>query len=31
VTAFQQHNALSDDGVVGPDTAAALNSAVSGG
>jgi len=31
VTAFQQDNGLSDDGVVGPDTAAALNSAVSGG
>lgn len=31
VTAFQQDNGLSADGVVGPDTAAALNSAVSGG
>jgi murein L,D-transpeptidase YcbB/YkuD len=31
VTAFQQDNGLSADGVVGPDTAAALNSAVSSG
>jgi murein L,D-transpeptidase YcbB/YkuD len=31
VTAFQQDNGLSADGVVGPDTAAALNSAVSTG
>jgi hypothetical protein len=31
VTAFQQDNGLSADGVVGPETAAALNSAVSAG
>jgi Putative peptidoglycan binding domain len=31
VTAFQQDNGLSADGVVGPDTAAALNSAVAAG
>jgi murein L,D-transpeptidase YcbB/YkuD len=31
VTAFQQDNGLSADGVVGPDTATALNSAVSSG
>lgn len=31
VTAFQQDNGLSADGVVGPDTAAALNSAISSG
>jgi murein L,D-transpeptidase YcbB/YkuD len=31
VTAFQQDNGLSADGVVGPQTAAALNSAVSAG
>jgi len=31
VTAFQQDNGLSADGVVGPDTAAALNTAVSSG
>jgi Putative peptidoglycan binding domain len=30
VTAFQQANGLSADGVVGPETAAALNSALSG-
>jgi hypothetical protein len=30
VTAFQQDNGLSADGVVGPDTAAALNNALSG-
>jgi murein L,D-transpeptidase YcbB/YkuD len=31
VTAFQQDNGLSADGVVGPDTASALNSAVASG
>jgi Putative peptidoglycan binding domain len=31
VTAFQQDNGLSADGVVGPDTASALNSAVAAG
>jgi len=31
VTAFQQDNGLSADGVVGPDTAAALNSAIAAG
>jgi murein L,D-transpeptidase YcbB/YkuD len=31
VTAFQQDNGLSADGVVGPDTASALNSALSAG
>jgi murein L,D-transpeptidase YcbB/YkuD len=31
VTAFQQDNSLSADGVVGPDTAAALNSAIAAG
>ena len=31
VTAFQQDNGLSADGVVGPETASALNSAVSAG
>lgn len=30
VTAFQQDNGLSADGVVGPETAAALNSAIAG-
>jgi g-D-glutamyl-meso-diaminopimelate peptidase len=31
VTAFQQDNGLSADGVVGPETASALNSALAGG
>jgi peptidoglycan hydrolase-like protein with peptidoglycan-binding domain len=31
VTAFQQDNGLAADGVVGPETAAALNSALSSG
>jgi peptidoglycan hydrolase-like protein with peptidoglycan-binding domain len=31
VTAFQQANGLSADGVVGPETASALNSALASG
>ena len=31
VIAFQQANGLSADGLVGPETASALNSAVAGG
>ena len=31
VVAFQQDNGLSPDGIVGPETASALNAAVAGG